>query len=84
MWEKSRIGELTEQDGYDAFSLAGGNVAMDSVLAALRLGADNAYTVCRRGREELPITASGECNKVKPESSSGEVPGERFSLVEFP
>jgi len=34
--------------------VGGGNVAMDSVRTALRLGADNAYIVCRRGMEELP------------------------------
>ncbi len=34
--------------------IGGGNVAMDSVRTALRLGADNAYIVYRRGREEMP------------------------------
>ena len=34
--------------------VGGGNVAMDSVRTALRLGADNAYIVYRRGMEELP------------------------------
>jgi glutamate synthase (NADPH/NADH) small chain len=38
--------------------VGGGNVAMDSVRTALRLGADNAYIVYRRGMEELP--ARGE------------------------
>jgi glutamate synthase (NADPH/NADH) small chain len=34
--------------------VGGGNVAMDAVRTALRLGADNAYLVYRRGMEELP------------------------------
>jgi glutamate synthase (NADPH/NADH) small chain len=38
--------------------VGGGNVAMDSVRTALRLGADNAYIVYRRSRAEMP--ARGE------------------------
>jgi len=38
--------------------IGGGNVAMDSVRTALRLGADNAYIVYRRSRAEMP--ARGE------------------------
>ncbi|OIP62041.1 MAG: glutamate synthase (NADPH), homotetrameric [Nitrospirae bacterium CG2_30_53_67] len=34
--------------------IGGGNVAMDSVRTALRLGADNAYIVYRRSRTEMP------------------------------
>ncbi len=34
--------------------IGGGNVAMDSVRTALRLGADNAYILYRRGRAEMP------------------------------
>ena len=34
--------------------VGGGNVAMDSVRTALRLGADNAYIVYRRSKDELP------------------------------
>ena len=34
--------------------VGGGNVAMDSVRTALRLGADNAYIVYRRSEDELP------------------------------
>ncbi len=34
--------------------IGGGNVAMDSVRTALRLGAENAYIVYRRSREEMP------------------------------
>jgi len=40
--------------------VGGGNVAMDSVRTALRLGADNAYIVYRRGMEELPARKRGE------------------------
>jgi len=38
--------------------VGGGNVAMDAVRTALRLGADNAYIVYRRSKDELP--ARGE------------------------
>jgi glutamate synthase (NADPH/NADH) small chain len=34
--------------------VGGGNVAMDAVRTALRLGADNAYIVYRRSKDELP------------------------------
>lgn len=34
--------------------IGGGNVAMDAVRTALRLGADNAYIVYRRSRHEMP------------------------------
>ena len=34
--------------------VGGGNVAMDSVRTALRLGADNAYIVYRRSMDEMP------------------------------
>lgn len=34
--------------------IGGGNVAMDSVRTALRLGADDAYIVYRRSRQEMP------------------------------
>jgi glutamate synthase (NADPH/NADH) small chain len=34
--------------------IGGGNVAMDAVRTALRLGADNAYIVYRRSKDELP------------------------------
>jgi glutamate synthase (NADPH) small chain len=37
--------------------VGGGNVAMDSVRTALRLGASEAMIVYRRGREELPARA---------------------------
>lgn len=34
--------------------IGGGNTAMDAVRTALRLGADNAYIIYRRSREEMP------------------------------
>lgn len=34
--------------------IGGGNVAMDAVRSARRLGADNAFILYRRGREEMP------------------------------
>ncbi len=34
--------------------VGGGNVAMDAVRTALRLGADEAYIIYRRSREEMP------------------------------
>ena len=37
--------------------MGGGNVAMDSVRSALRLGAEEAYIVYRRSRDELPARA---------------------------
>ncbi|MBN1829401.1 MAG: NADPH-dependent glutamate synthase [Deltaproteobacteria bacterium] len=40
--------------GKNVAVLGGGNVAMDSVRTALRLGADNAYIVYRRSKTELP------------------------------
>ncbi|MCX7981939.1 MAG: NADPH-dependent glutamate synthase [Syntrophales bacterium] len=40
--------------GKNVAVIGGGNVAMDAVRTALRLGAENAYIVYRRGREEMP------------------------------
>ena len=37
--------------------IGGGNVAMDSARTARRLGAENAYIVYRRSREEMPARA---------------------------
>lgn len=37
--------------------VGGGNVAMDAVRCALRLGAEEAYIIYRRGREEMPARA---------------------------
>ena len=36
--------------------VCGGIGAMDSVRTALRLGADNAYIICRRSEIKLPAT----------------------------
>lgn len=43
--------------GKNVVVVGAGNVAMDSVRTALRLGADNVYLVYRRGREEMPARA---------------------------
>jgi glutamate synthase (NADPH) small chain len=40
--------------GRNVAVVGGGNVAMDSVRTALRLGADNAFIVYRRSLEEMP------------------------------
>ncbi|MCK4614856.1 MAG: NADPH-dependent glutamate synthase [Thermoplasmata archaeon] len=40
--------------GRNVTVIGGGNVAMDSLRTALRLGADNAYCVYRRTRTEMP------------------------------
>ena len=40
--------------GRDVAVVGGGNVAMDSVRTALRLGAENAYIIYRRSRTEMP------------------------------
>lgn len=37
--------------------VGGGNTAMDSVRTALRMGAENAYIIYRRGLEEMPARA---------------------------
>ncbi|TWU42187.1 NADPH-dependent glutamate synthase [Novipirellula artificiosorum] len=37
--------------------IGGGNTAMDSVRSAMRLGAEHAYIVYRRGEEEMPARA---------------------------
>ncbi len=43
--------------GKNVAVFGGGNVAMDSVRTALRLGAENAYLVYRRSEEEMPARA---------------------------
>jgi glutamate synthase (NADPH/NADH) small chain len=43
--------------GRNVVVIGGGNVAMDSVRTALRLGADKATIVYRRAREQLPARA---------------------------
>ena len=40
--------------GKNVAVVGGGNVAMDSVRTALRLGAENAYIIYRRSSEEMP------------------------------
>ena len=40
--------------GKNVAVIGGGNVAMDSVRTAVRLGAENAYLVYRRSREQMP------------------------------
>ncbi len=40
--------------GKNVAVVGGGNVAMDSVRTALRLGAENAYLVYRRSKKEMP------------------------------
>ncbi len=40
--------------GKNVAVIGGGNVAMDSVRTALRLGADNAYILYRRSEKEMP------------------------------
>ena len=43
--------------GKNVAVIGSGNVAMDSVRTALRLGAENAYIVYRRTRDEMPARA---------------------------
>jgi glutamate synthase (NADPH/NADH) small chain len=56
--------------------VGGGNVAMDSVRTARRMGADEAVIVYRRGREELPARAE--------EVHHAEQEGVRFELQVAP
>jgi len=56
--------------------IGGGNVAMDSVRTALRLGADNAYIIYRRSEVELPARAE-EVHHAKEE-------GVQFKLLTNP
>jgi NADPH-dependent glutamate synthase beta subunit-like oxidoreductase len=43
--------------GKDVAVIGGGNVAMDAVRSARRLGAENAFIIYRRGLEEIPSRA---------------------------
>lgn len=43
--------------GKNVAVIGGGNTAMDSVRTALRMGAENAYIIYRRGLEEMPARA---------------------------
>ncbi|HHV78943.1 MAG TPA: NADPH-dependent glutamate synthase [Firmicutes bacterium] len=56
--------------------VGGGNVAMDAVRCALRLGAEEAYILYRRGREEMPARAE--------EIENAEEEGVKFMLLTNP
>ena len=62
--------------GKNVAVIGGGNVAMDSVRTALRLGADNAYIVYRRTEVELPARVE-EVHHAKEE-------GVQFKLLHAP
>jgi len=62
--------------GKNVAVIGGGNVAMDSVRTALRLGAENAYIIYRRSEVELPARAE-EVHHAKEE-------GVQFKLLTNP
>jgi glutamate synthase (NADPH/NADH) small chain len=62
--------------GKNVVVIGGGNVAMDSVRTALRLGAENATIVYRRAREQLPARAE--------EVHHAEQEGVQFKLLTNP
>ncbi|MBI5000901.1 MAG: NADPH-dependent glutamate synthase [Euryarchaeota archaeon] len=62
--------------GRNVAVVGGGNVAMDCVRSALRLGAENAYLVYRRSRTEMPARAE--------EIHHGEEEGVQFHLLTAP
>ncbi|MEX2184750.1 MAG: FAD-dependent oxidoreductase, partial [Chloroflexota bacterium] len=62
--------------GQRVLVIGGGNVAMDSVRTARRMGADAARIVYRRGREELPARAE--------EAHHAEAEGVRFDFLTAP
>jgi glutamate synthase (NADPH/NADH) small chain len=62
--------------GQRVLVVGGGNVAMDSVRTARRLGADESRIVYRRGREELPARAE--------EVHHAEAEGIRFDFLSAP
>ena len=62
--------------GKNVVVIGGGNVAMDSVRTALRLGADNAYIIYRRTEVEMPARAE-EVHHAKEE-------GVQFKLLTNP
>ena len=62
--------------GQRVLVVGGGNVAMDSVRTARRMGADEARIVYRRGREELPARAE--------EVHHAEAEGVRFDFLTAP
>ncbi len=55
--------------GKNVAVIGGGNVAMDSVRTALRLGADNAYIIYRRSEVELPARSKRSIMQRKRASS---------------
>ena len=62
--------------GKNVVVIGGGNVAMDSVRTALRLGAENAVIAYRRAREQLPARAE--------EIHHGEQEGVTFHFLTSP
>jgi len=62
--------------GKQVIVIGGGNVALDSVRTALRLGAREAMIVYRRGKEEMPARAE--------EIAHAEEEGVRFQLLTSP
>ncbi|MEK6545274.1 MAG: FAD-dependent oxidoreductase, partial [Nitrospinota bacterium] len=56
--------------------IGGGNTAMDAVRTALRLGADNAYIIYRRSRDEMPAR--------KEEIEHAEHEGVKFIMLTAP
>jgi glutamate synthase (NADPH/NADH) small chain len=62
--------------GKNVVVLGGGNTAMDSVRTSLRLGAENAYIVYRRSRDEMPAR--------KDEIHHAEQEGVQFHLLTTP
>ncbi|MEI7590992.1 MAG: FAD-dependent oxidoreductase, partial [Deltaproteobacteria bacterium] len=62
--------------GKNVAVIGGGNVAMDSVRTALRLGADNAYIVYRRTEAEMPAR--------KEENHHAKDEGVQFKLLANP
>ena len=62
--------------GKNVAVIGGGNVAMDSVRTALRLGADNAYIIYRRTEVEMPAR--------KEEAHHAKEEGVQFKLLHAP
>ncbi len=62
--------------GKNVAVVGGGNVAMDAARTALRLGADNVYSVYRRSMEELPAR--------KEEVEHAEEEGIKFEILRNP
>lgn len=62
--------------GRNVAVVGGGNVAMDAVRTALRLGADNAYIIYRRSRVEMPARVE--------EVENAEEEGVQFNMLTNP